>query len=160
MVSQLGITGFAIDEYLCRHWSVIAEMPTLTQLVFALSLGNSPQDLDRLVQGLEAASKEKGKRKKEKGAEINYELRITNYELRVVRPRTAYFALKKSIPINQAIGMVSGETLCPYPPGVPLIFIGEEITAAVVALLQLIERSGGIVNGASDPSLEMILVVA
>ncbi|MBD2149717.1 aminotransferase class V-fold PLP-dependent enzyme [Pseudanabaena sp. FACHB-1277] len=160
MIEQLGSTGFEIDEYLCHQWSVIAEMPTLTQLVFALSLGNSQQNLDRLVQGLETASKEKGKRKKEKGLEINYQLPITNHQLPITNPRRAYFALKKSVPITQAIGRISGETLCPYPPGVPLIFIGEEITVAVVELLQLIGRSGGIVNGASDPSLETILVVA
>ena len=160
MIDQLDSTGFAIDEYLCDQWSAIAEMPTLTQLVFALSLGNSQQDVDRLVQGLEAASKEKGKRKKEKGLEINYQSPITNHQLPITNPRKAYFATKTSIPIKQAIGLISGETLCPYPPGVPLIFIGEEITVAVVELLQLIGRSGGIVNGASDPSLETILVVA
>ncbi len=160
MTDQLGITGFAIDEYLCSQWSVIAEMPTLTQLVFAFSLGNSQQDLDRLVHGLWQASKEKRKTKNEKTPKLNYQLPITNHQSSVTNPRNAFFAPKKSIPIKQAISQISGESLCPYPPGVPLIFIGEEITTEVVELLQLIMRSGGIVNGASDRSLETILVVA
>ena len=157
MVDDLGISGFDADLRLHSEFDVMAEMPTLNQLVFILSLGNTQADIERLVYGFQQLSKEKGKRKKEKLIR-NYELRITNYQSKLT-PREAYFAKSDRISIDEAIGRVSAESLCPYPPGIPLLCIGEEITLEVVEMLQCILRSGGIINGASDDSLETILVV-
>jgi arginine/lysine/ornithine decarboxylase len=155
MVDDLGISGFDADLRLHSELDVMAEMPTLSQLVFILSLGNTQADIERLIYGFQQLGKEKGKR--ELGI-TNYELRITNYQGRLT-PREAYFAKSDRISIYEAIGRVSAESLCPYPPGIPLLCIGEEITLEVVEMLQCILRSGGIINGASDDSLETILVV-
>jgi arginine decarboxylase len=70
-----------------------------------------------------------------------------------------YFGKCDRISIDNSIGRVSAESLCPYPPGIPLVCIGEEITFEVVEMLQAILRSGGVINGASDDSLKTILVV-
>ena len=154
MVNQLETTGFEVDELLYSQFNVMAEMPTLSQLVFAISIGNTQGDIDRLVDGFQQVVKAKGKR----DAIMNYELRITNYQSHL-SPRDVYFAKSDRLPLEQAIGKISAESLCPYPPGIPLICIGEEITREVVEMLQAILRSGGVINGASDDSLETILVV-
>ena len=157
MTDYLEITGFEADKYLHSQLDVMAEMPTLTQLVFSLSFGNTQTDIDQLVNGLQRLSKEKGKRKKEKII-TNHQLPITNYQSKLT-PREVYFAKSNRLPLNQAIGRVSAESLCPYPPGIPLVCIGEEVTLEVVETLQAIVRSGGIINGASDETLKTILVV-
>jgi arginine/lysine/ornithine decarboxylase len=135
----------------------MAEMPTRSQLVFSFSFGNTQDDICRLVDGLQRLIKEKGKRKEEKLI-TNYELRITNYQSGLT-PREVYFGKCDRISIDNAIGRISAESLCPYPPGIPLVCIGEEITFEVVEMLQAILRSGGVINGASDDSLKTILVV-
>jgi len=158
MTDCLEITGFKADEYLHSQRDVMAEMPTLTQLVFSLSFGNTKTDIERLVNGLQQLSKEKGKRKKEKG-KTNYQLPITNYQSKLT-PREVYFAKSDRIPLEQAIRRISAESLCPYPPGIPLVCIGEEITFEVLEMLQAIVRSGGIINGASDTTVQTVLVVS
>ena len=158
MTDCLEITGFKADEYLHSQRDVMAEMPTLTQLVFSLSFGNTKTDIERLVNGLQQLSKEKGKRKKEKG-KTNYQLPITNYQSKLT-PREVYFAKSDRIPLEHAIGRISAESLCPYPPGIPLVCIGEEITFEVLEMLQAIVRSGGIINGVSDTTLQTVLVVS
>jgi hypothetical protein len=40
------------------------------------------------------------------------------------------------------------------------VCIGEEITFEVLEMLQAIVRSGGIINGASDTTLQTVLVVS
>jgi arginine decarboxylase len=157
MTDRLGITGFEADEYLHSQLDVMAEMPTLTQLVFSLSFGNTQADIEQLVNGLQQLSKEKGKRKKEKTT-TNYQSPITNYQSKLT-PREVYFAKSDRLTLDHAIGRISAESLCPYPPGIPLVCIGEEITLEVVEMLQAILRSGGLVNGASDETLKTILVV-
>ncbi len=159
MVDRMGITGFEADLCLHTKLDVMAEMPTLNQLVFILSLGNTQADIERLIHGFRQLNEEKGERKKEKLIPVtNYQLPITNYQSKLT-PREAYFAKSDRIPLHQAIGQISAESLCPYPPGIPLVCIGEEITTEVVEMLQCIWRSGGIINGASDDSLKTIRVV-
>lgn len=46
------------------------------------------------------------------------------------------------IPLSEAKGQVSGEYLWAYPPGVPLLAPGEEITAELLALLDSLAQSG------------------
>ncbi|MDG3493171.1 MULTISPECIES: aminotransferase class I/II-fold pyridoxal phosphate-dependent enzyme [Pseudanabaena] len=155
MVDRLGITGFEADALFHSQLGVMAEMPTLSQLVFILSLGNHQADVDRLVlafQQLPSHIKEPSFRTDRQFSPISMPIpRLT--------PRVAYFAQSERLDLPQAIGRISAESLCPYPPGIPLICIGEEITAETVNLLQAIARSGGIVNGASDASLATIRVV-
>jgi arginine decarboxylase len=159
MVDRLGVTGFEADIYLHSQLNVMAEMPTLTQLVFSLSLGNTQTDIDRLVQAFQKLGKQKSKIKNQKSSSIiNYQLPITNHQSNLT-PRQAYFAKCDRILLNDAIGRISAESLCPYPPGIPLVCIGEKITLDVVQMLQAILRSDGIINGASDETLKTILVV-
>lgn len=159
MVDHMDISGFEADIWLHSQLDVMAEMPTLSQLVFILSLGNTQLDIDRLIAGFQQIAQEKGKKKKEKFIPItNYQLPIPNHQSHLT-PREAYFAKSDLVPIDQAIGKISAESLCPYPPGIPLLCMGEEITSEVVEILQCIWRSGGLINGASDNTLEFLRVI-
>ena len=155
MTDCLSITGFEADEYLHSQLDVMAEMPTLTQLVFSLSFGNTQADIDRLVNGLQQLSRETN----DYWAATAAQQSLVSIPKSRLTPREAYFAKCDRIAINNAIGRISAESLCPYPPGIPLVCIGEEITLEVVKMLQAILRSGGVINGASDDSLATILVV-
>ena len=63
------------------------------------------------------------------------------------------------IPIEEAEERVSGELLCPYPPGIPVVHPGEVISQDALQLLRKVVASGGKVLGASDPALGSILVM-
>ena len=45
----------------------------------------------------------------------------------VISPREAFFAEKKKMPLKDAVGMAAGENIYIYPPGVPVIALGEKI---------------------------------
>ena len=62
--------------------------------------------------------------------------------------------------LADAAGRTSAELLCPYPPGVPVLFPGEVITAGVIQQLQDTLAQGGVVTGAQDSSLKTLMVVA
>jgi lysine decarboxylase len=77
----------------------------------------------------------------------------------VMTPRTAYFAHRRRMPLKDAVGEVSTEQFCPYPPGVPLLAPGERVTEEVV---EAIGAAGRMTRMAycSDPTAETIEVVA
>lgn len=75
-------------------------------------------------------------------------------------PRDAYFSPSVRIPLSEAPGRASAELLCPYPPGVPVLFPGEVVTDAAMQLLRRTLAQGGCVTGASDATLDTLLVLA
>jgi lysine decarboxylase len=77
----------------------------------------------------------------------------------VMTPREAYFAHRRRLPLREAIGEVSTEQFCPYPPGVPLLAPGERITEEVVEAIDVAGRSTRMAY-CSDPTAQTVEVVA
>jgi arginine decarboxylase len=156
-VTGLNLTGFAADEILTSELGIVAELPSIRHLTFIVSLGNRRTDIDRLIWGLtELATKY---------AEVlPLSLRSIDLQDRIVTetamtPRQAARFPQISVLTNQAIGRISAESICPYPPGIPLLIPGEIITADALAYLQQILDLGGELVGCSDPTLANITVV-
>ena len=56
----------------------------------------------------------------------------------LMSPRDAFFADYEVVATDDAIGRISAELIAPYPPGVPVLVPGEEITSqALEALYQI-----------------------
>ena len=78
----------------------------------------------------------------------------------VMSPREAFFAPRESVPVERAVGRVSAELIAPYPPGIPVLAPGEEVTDAVVAALRAARAAGSRIAYAADPSVNTLDVVA
>lgn len=76
----------------------------------------------------------------------------------VLTPREAFFATRRRIPLAQAVGEVSADQFCPYPPGVPLLAPGERVTAETIEAIVLAGQLGRVAYS-SDPTLSTIEVV-
>jgi arginine decarboxylase len=159
-ISALGLDGFTADEICAKQLGVIAELPTFRHLTFILSLGSSHADLDRLLMALAHLSQHSP-----------YGSKIAHFPMHKVAdtfacmedpllsPRDAFYASKISIPICAAAGCISAETLCPYPPGIPITLPGERITSAHITFLQQIQAAGGLIAGCTDQTLQSIQVL-
>lgn len=152
-VSGLGFDGFTADEIFYEKLGVTAELPTLQHLTFIISLGNIQEDIERLVGAFECFSREYV------GNSQVLKSNICQYSHSILSPREAFFSLTKTVPISQAIGCISAETICPYPPGIPLLLPGEEITVDAIASLQKVLEAGGFISGCADTSLQTLQVV-
>ena len=76
----------------------------------------------------------------------------------VLSPRQAFYADMEEVPLAQALGRISGETITYYPPGIPCLGVGEEITEEVLAYIEQKWRDGYVPNGARDRNLDTIIV--
>lgn len=47
-------------------------------------------------------------------------------------PRQAFYSCKEEVPLEKAVGRIAAESITPYPPGVPIICPGEELTEETV----------------------------
>lgn len=153
-INKIGLNGYEIDEILVEDYQVICELPSLKTLTFIISIGNSEDDINNLIKAF-------GKLKsyqKPVNQDFYYPASYPIPEL-ALTPRQAFYS--KTIPVSQkeAINRVSGETICPYPPGIPLIMAGEVITKEAIASLRRIILSGGTITGASDTTLATMKVI-
>ena len=78
----------------------------------------------------------------------------------VLTPREAFFAPRESLPVERAVGRVSAELIAPYPPGIPVLAPGEEVTLDALDALRAARTAGSRIAYAADPTLRTIDVVA
>jgi len=76
----------------------------------------------------------------------------------VVPPRHAFFAPVESVPLADAVGRTSAELVAPYPPGIPVLAPGEEVTDAALAALRQARDAGVRIAYAADPALATVRV--
>lgn len=153
-VSKLGLTGYEVDEILHDEFAVTCELPSLKTLTFIISIGNSKEDIDRLINAFQCL-------KKYQNIVTKNLYSLTNFAIPELKftPRQAFYSETITVSQNEAINQVSGETICPYPPGIPLIMAGEVITLDAIASLNDIITHGGIITGASDSSLQTMKII-
>lgn len=156
----LDLNGFSADDYLREFYSVTCELPLSKSLTFAIGPGNTTGDIDALVLGVSKIAGEFAPPGGDAKAEnLPVHLSSASWGCARVPPREAFYAQKTRVALEDAAGRVSAELLCPYPPGIPVVTPGEEITPAALSLLQEVLASGGSVSGASDPDLREVLVL-
>lgn len=160
-VSGLGRSGHWVRGRLIRDHGVYLEMSTATTVVAVIGALGAP-DLDRFMSALEAvaaAAEESGAPDAASEAEEAFPPLPAPGVLRLC-PRDAYFGESEVVPAADAVGRVSADTLAAYPPGIPNLLPGEEVTAETVAFLAAVAASPtGYVRGAADPAVSTIRVV-
>ena len=77
----------------------------------------------------------------------------------VVAPRAAFFASAEAVATEAAAGRVSAELIAPYPPGIPVVAPGEQITADVLGALERARAAGLRIAYAADPTLATLRVL-
>ena len=120
--SEVGIDGFTADRFFYKN-GLIAELPEMMTLTFCLGFANQ-KDFIFLFQKLW----------KKLLIDTNkfYNLKAIKPPFRLVQTPeipigVAWKSQSYSIPLAQSIGKISGDIICPYPPGIPLLVPGERI---------------------------------
>ncbi|VEP13700.1 Arginine/lysine/ornithine decarboxylase [Hyella patelloides LEGE 07179] len=154
-IRELGITGYEADEILHQQLGVTCELPLLYHLTFIITFGNNQQDIEKLIQGFVTLCSTTNQNKQSSSPAT-----ITPSTPKLqLSPREAYFAATETIPLSEASDRISGELICPYPPGIPVLMPGEVITSEAIDYLQKVLNSGGIITGCSDETLTNISVI-
>ncbi|KAL4444950.1 hypothetical protein ABPG77_004000 [Micractinium sp. CCAP 211/92] len=170
---RLGLSGYQAAAELEQQYGIVPELCTPTCVVLALSIGSTPEHADALVAAVQRLSQRHGNSSSTDNSSRSTSSRSVSLdgspaagtmaavevpETRLT-PRDAFFAASEAVQAENAIGRVSAELLCPYPPGVPVAYPGEVLTEGAVRQLRQVLRSGGTVTGCSDGSLETLRVV-
>ncbi len=155
-VHKLGLTGYQVKSLLASRYCVFVEMADAQNIVALVSLGTQREDCAALVSALEdIAAREK---KEVKGEPAAVQLLLPPFVKRI-SPRQAWFMPSEAVELDLARGRISAETVAVYPPGIPAVCPGEEITMEVHEYLKKVAGMGLHCQGPSDPALKTIRVV-
>lgn len=158
----IGTAGLAIDarDVLARLNRVHGVQPELSgtgHVLCITTIGNTDDDMDRLVAGFDEVARHAGLRKGGAQAALAADLLAVRPET-VLTPREAFFAVAESVSLARAGGRVAAEAITPYPPGIPLVMPGERLSADVIELLKALRDAGNPIS-ASDPTMDFVKVV-
>src|SRR5215216_4929456 len=155
-VRGTGRTGYEIADALRRSYDVHLELPMQATVVFIVGLGESAATLRRLAGDVD----EVVKRLSEPGATAPIVPPATSLRKEVaVPPREGFLGDAEQVPVDDAVGRISCESIASYPPGVPALLPGERISSETVAYLRQLADSGARLHGASDPDFQTINVL-
>ncbi len=121
--SSVGITGLEADAFFIEH-GIVAELPEPGTLTFCLGFG-SHKGLGRAIRrrwdGLLLVHQDRSSLPAFSAPPLPF---LTTP---MMECGTAWRSNSEVIPLEDAVGKVSAELICPYPPGIPLLIPGESL---------------------------------
>ncbi|NMB27555.1 MAG: aminotransferase class I/II-fold pyridoxal phosphate-dependent enzyme [Tissierellia bacterium] len=117
-----GMAGTRVNEILREDYNIFLEMADYYYALALVSLMNEKGDFKKLIRSMENIAQKEPFTKIE---DININLITPKNVLPIYE---AFYSNKKIIDLNESVGKVSASFITPYPPGIPIICPGEEIT--------------------------------
>jgi len=156
-VDGLGLSGYRVSKLLNQEFDVQAEMADWDHVAFIITIGDGPEECQRLLAALkQVAGRYYGSRKLGK-LKVHFP---SNYPPMSLTPREAFFAPYRTIHLKEAVGEIPTEFITVYPPGIPVVVPGERITQEAVEYLEAMRKLGAILVGPVTMEMGKIRVVA
>jgi arginine decarboxylase len=156
-VRGTGSTGYELAAELRAANDIYIELATHATLVLVLGLGQPVEPLERFAHDF-AETVRTLSRPGESPAITSPNVSLEHQS--VVPIREAFLGEGETVPVDEAIGRISAESIAGYPPGVPTLLPGERVTAEVVNYLRELTAAGARLHGAADPTFSTVRVLA
>ena len=150
---KLGLAGIEVYNLLRDEYDIQIEFGDLGNFLAYLSMGDRIQDLERLVSAL---SEIRRRYKRAEADLLSYEYISPN----VVRsPQEAFYANKIQVPLEDSADRGCSEFVMSYPPGIPILAPGEQITDEIIRYILYSKEKGCSLTGTEDIDVNKVNVL-
>ncbi|MBE5889484.1 MAG: aminotransferase class V-fold PLP-dependent enzyme [Lachnospiraceae bacterium] len=140
--SKIVVTGKGLAQILRQKYEIEVEMESLCYVILMTSVMDSEEGFQRLIQALqEIDENHQGKDPELLGI---LQMLLPKQALRIGEAKEEKM---KQVFISEAVGRISGDYICLYPPGIPIVAPGEYITEEIVTYLEDCQREELSVKG-------------
>lgn len=150
---NVGLAGIEVYDLLRDEYDIQIEFGDLGNILAYLSIGDRPQELERLVGALSEVRRRFGG----DGTSLMKQEYI-DPEV-AVSPQVAFYAAKQSLPLRETIGRVCSEFVMCYPPGIPILAPGERITKEILDYIEYAKEKGCSMTGPEDAEIQRLNVL-
>ncbi|MDD2417850.1 MAG: aminotransferase class I/II-fold pyridoxal phosphate-dependent enzyme [Oscillospiraceae bacterium] len=150
---DLGLAGIEVYDILRDEYDIQIEFGDIGNILAYISVGDSYKDIERLVGALSEIAR---RYTRDKAGMMNHEYINPRVAL---PPQQAFYANKEPLDIKKSRGRISGEFVMSYPPGIPILAPGEEITQDIINYIEYAREKGCFLTGTQDWHVETIRVL-
>uniref|UniRef100_UPI004057670A aminotransferase class I/II-fold pyridoxal phosphate-dependent enzyme n=1 Tax=Acetatifactor sp. TaxID=1872090 RepID=UPI004057670A len=150
---EIGLAGIEVYDILRDEYDIQIEFGDIGNILAYLSIGDRPQELERLVSALAEI-----RRRYQTDSTGLLSQEYIDPEV-VFSPQEAFYAKKKSVPLRESVGCVCSEFVMCYPPGIPILAPGERITSEILDYIEYAKIKGCSMTGPEDPEIRNINVL-
>ena len=148
-----GLAGIEVYDILRDDYDIQTEFGDIANLLAYVSVGDRPKDVERLVAAL-AEIRRNYRKDSSKTLRMEYIDPIV-----VCGPQDAFYAEKESLPIAETCGRICSEFVMCYPPGIPILAPGEQITEEILTYIRYAKKKGCQITGPEDMSIQRLNVM-
>ncbi len=150
---DIGLAGIEVYDILRDEYDIQIEFGDLGNILAYLSIGDRMRDVERLVSAL---SEIKRRFAKDKAGMMENEYIPP---VVAVTPQHAFYAKKRSLPLDETAGYVCSEFVMCYPPGIPILAPGERVTTKILEYIRYAKEKGCQMTGPEDAAIERLNVL-
>ena len=151
MTLPSGYSGNKLLDYLLEN-KIQSEMSFSRGVVLILSPFNTVDDFEKLYRAIMLLDMKK-LREEEKNLEY---IKLTRKK--ILEPFEVHNAKYREVDLFEAIGEISKDFIVPYPPGIPIVLPGEEITQEVIDAIIWYKSKFISILGVHRNSIKIVLV--
>lgn len=152
------LNGKQLTEILRSEFHLEMEMEAECYALALTSAGDRKEGFDRLCSAVEEIDRRESLKDTE-GTEKQERSRYQELK-QVMKISQAMDALTERIPLEESTGRIGAEFAYLYPPGIPLLVPGEQITGQLLKNIKRYAEQGFEIQGFSDLSNQTVLVIA
>jgi len=150
---EIGLAGIEVYDILRDEYDIQIEFGDIGNILAYLSIGDRKQELERLVSAL---AEVKRRYQKDKAGMLTQEYIAPKV---IASPQEAFYAEKEPLPLCETAGRVCSEFVMCYPPGIPILAPGEEITKEILDYIVYAKEKGCSMTGPEDANIENLNVL-
>jgi arginine/lysine/ornithine decarboxylase len=151
---DIGLTGFALKETLFTSYGIDVELCDYLNVLAIVTFANERRDGLRLLDALKTIGQTS-----RLGHPVENLTQLPDIPRAHLTPREAHFADWREIPWQEARGTITAEMIAPYPPGIPVVYPGEEISPDVHEFIEIYRKNGRHLQGPTDAKLDKIRII-
>lgn len=148
-----GLAGIEVYDILRDDYDIQIEFGDMGNILAYISVGDRERDIERLVG---AMSEIRRRYRKDKSGMLISEYIPPHV---VTSPQEAFYADKESLPLDESKGRICSEFVMCYPPGIPILAPGEEVTDDVIRYIKYAKEKGCFMTGAEDMKIDRLNVL-
>lgn len=150
---DIGLAGIEVYDMLRDEYDIQIEFGDIGNVLAYLSIGDRTLDLERLVSAL---SEIKRHYAKDKAGMLSQEYIRPHVQL---APQEAFYAASESLILEASRGRICSEFVMCYPPGIPVLAPGEEITSDIIEYITYAKAKGCFLTGTRDSAVRHLQVI-
>ncbi len=151
---DVGLAGIEVYDIMRDEYGIQIEFGDIANVLAYVSAGDRSFEIERLISAF--AEIKRRYARADKAGMLKSEYIAPKV---VMPPHRAFYSEKISAPIEKSAGLICGEFVMCYPPGIPILAPGELITEEIIDYIFYAKNKGCFMTGTEDLKIDRINVV-